>query len=316
MPITLSSDALEATITPERGADIVQIVDRATATPLLAESPTGSASASATPADGLDGGVAARLSRRVAAAGAERRTRARARRSETGVPRRGLARGVGRAGSGCRVLRTRDAPDDRAPAHPAVGEVSGDTLTVTDALSNLSADPVQTRIVQHPAFGSAFLDGESYVLTSAATIVTDAEAPGTTGQRRRHRAPGRGAPPRTGRRKHPAAGPRVRAPRCSPRSPTSPRPRRRSAVRRAGSLSGSPGTSPCSRTRGCGSRRTRRPRLAVVPPSVCRRDRAGERDPRRGRAAPASQGWPGHRDRRRRVAHPDDLAQTRRRCPT
>ena len=41
MPITLTSDALEATITPERGADIVQVVDRATGTPLFAESPTG-----------------------------------------------------------------------------------------------------------------------------------------------------------------------------------------------------------------------------------------------------------------------------------
>src|SRR6478609_9579193 len=41
MPIILTSDALEATITPERGADIVQVVDRATATPLFAQAPPG-----------------------------------------------------------------------------------------------------------------------------------------------------------------------------------------------------------------------------------------------------------------------------------
>ena len=45
MAIILTSDALEATIAPERGADIVQVVDRATGTPLFAESPTGLARA-------------------------------------------------------------------------------------------------------------------------------------------------------------------------------------------------------------------------------------------------------------------------------
>ena len=56
--------------------------------------------------------------------------------------------------------------------------VSADTLTVTDEIENLSPDAVETRIVQHPAFGAPFLDGQSYVVTSAAKIVTDADAPG------------------------------------------------------------------------------------------------------------------------------------------
>ena len=33
--------------------------------------------------------------------------------------------------------------------------------------------------MQHPAFGAPFLDGQSYVVTSAAKIVTDADAPGS-----------------------------------------------------------------------------------------------------------------------------------------
>ena len=57
--------------------------------------------------------------------------------------------------------------------------LDGDTLTVTDTVTNLSPDPVRTRLVQHPAFGAPFLDEDSYLVTGARTIVTDADAPGT-----------------------------------------------------------------------------------------------------------------------------------------
>ena len=40
MAITLRSASLEVRVTPERGADIAQIVDRATDTPLLSVSGT------------------------------------------------------------------------------------------------------------------------------------------------------------------------------------------------------------------------------------------------------------------------------------
>ena len=69
-----------------------------------------------------------------------------------------------------------------SPRHCGCGGLSpspADTLTITDEIENLSPDAVETRIVQHPAFGAPFLDGESYVVTSAAKIVTDADAPGS-----------------------------------------------------------------------------------------------------------------------------------------
>ncbi|GAA1985762.1 DUF4432 family protein [Microbacterium pumilum] len=179
MPITLTSDALEATITPERGADIVQVVDLATGTPLLAESPTGRVNAGSVPATdsmarwlhGYPGG----WQLLVPNAGPER---------EHGGARQGYH---GKASLAVWDVIAQDAASCELETHLMTAPlrirrsvtVTGDALTVTDVLSNLSPDPVQTRIVQHPAFGTPFLDDESYVLTSAATIVTDAAAPGT-----------------------------------------------------------------------------------------------------------------------------------------
>ena len=53
MAITLRSASLEVRVTPERGADIVQIVDLATDTPLLSASPTGLARSVSTPSDSM-----------------------------------------------------------------------------------------------------------------------------------------------------------------------------------------------------------------------------------------------------------------------
>lgn len=179
MPIILSSDALEATITPERGADVVQLVDRATATPLFAESPTGLASASAGgPADSVTRwmhGYPGGWQLLVPNAGPER---------EHDGARLGYH---GEASLAQWSVLAQDTTSCELEAHLLSAplrlrrwvSLDADTLTVTDVVANLSLDPVQTRIVQHPAFGAPFLDGESYVVTAAATIVTDAESPGS-----------------------------------------------------------------------------------------------------------------------------------------
>ena len=87
--------------------------------------------------------------------------------------------------------------------------VAGDTLTVTDEIENLSPDAVETRIVQHPAFGAPFLDGESYVVTSAAKIVTDADAPGSLAGADVVGRPDEVLASGTGPRQHPAPRPRL-----------------------------------------------------------------------------------------------------------
>lgn len=178
MPITLASDALEATITPERGADIVQVVDRATATPLFAESPTAHVPAGSAPAtDSMAGwlrGYPGGWQLLVPNAGPER---------EHDGARQGFH---GEAALASWTVLAHDPASCELETHLLTAPlrirrtvaVAGDTLSVTDEITNLSPDPVQTRIVQHPAFGAPFLDDESYLIASAA-IVTDAEAPGT-----------------------------------------------------------------------------------------------------------------------------------------
>jgi hypothetical protein len=179
MPISISSDALVATITPERGADIVQIVDLATGTPLLAESPTGlvrSTAGSATDSmsawlRGYPGG----WQLLVPNAGPER---------EHEGAREGYH---GEASIATWDVLAQDSASCELETHLATAplllrrrvSITGDTLTVTDEIKNLSPDAVETRIVQHPAFGAPFLDERSYVITTAETIVTDADAPGT-----------------------------------------------------------------------------------------------------------------------------------------
>lgn len=179
MPISLTSEALTAIVTPERGADVVQVVDRATGTPLFAESPT----------------------RRVGtAAGSVTDTQAEWLRGYPGgwqllVPNAGPERahdGARHGYHGEASLATWDVVAQNADScdletHLLTAplrlrrrvSVAGNALTITDDIENLSPDAVETRIVQHPAFGAPFLDDRSYVVTSAATIVTDPDAPGS-----------------------------------------------------------------------------------------------------------------------------------------
>lgn len=53
------------------------------------------------------------------------------------------------------------------------------TLRVVDNITNLSPEETYFRFCQHPAFGSHFLDGDSFITTSAGRFLADAERPGT-----------------------------------------------------------------------------------------------------------------------------------------
>jgi hypothetical protein len=179
VPITIRSDALEATITPERGADIVQVVDRASGTPLLAESPTGlvGSSTGATP-DSMTGwlrGYPGGWQLLVPNAGPEREHDG-ARQGFHGEASLATWEVLAQSETSCALETSLLTAPLRLRRSVSI---DGDALTVSDEIENLSPDTVETRIVQHPAFGAPFLDGESYFLTSAAKIVTDADAPGT-----------------------------------------------------------------------------------------------------------------------------------------
>lgn len=179
MPITLSSDVFDVVITPERGADIVSLTDRATGIQTLAVSPTGHVSANAcTSGDsmvawthGYPGGW------------------------QLMVPNAGPARmhdGVQQGYHGEASLavwhvveQSKDSLTVTAELFTAplslerrINLVDG-TLAVTDNITNNSPDPCSFRLGQHPAFGTPFLDEHSYVSVNAATFISDAVAPGT-----------------------------------------------------------------------------------------------------------------------------------------
>ena len=182
-------------------------------------------------------------------------------------------------------------------------------------MTNLSPDPVQTRIVQHPAFGAPFLDDESYLVARRGTIVTDADAPGSlaSADARRHAA-AMSFPPDRVAGQHPSSRSRLRVHRCSraltdfadaevhvlqPDAADSRVRLRWDGERSAARL-----------VLDRGERRTGWPwfrrlyAVAVEPANVL---------PGEGGSAGATRAADRHRDRRRRVAHLHDLThQTRR----
>ncbi len=178
MTITLTSSAMVATVTPERGADIVQLVDRETRTSLFAESPTRHVSTAT--GDALDSmarwlrGYPGGWQLLVPNAGPER---------EHDGAKMGYH---GEAALATWEVLRQDAASCELQTHLSTSPLRlhrsivlvGDTLTVTDEIANLSPDPAQTRIAEHPAFGAPFLDGDSYLVADA-VMVTDADAPGT-----------------------------------------------------------------------------------------------------------------------------------------
>lgn len=179
MAIILRSDMLEVHVVPERGADIVQIVDLESSVPVLACSATGEVTSNSFPTtdsqvqwiNGYPGGW------------------------QLLAPNAGPARmhdGVvqGFHGEASLAQWTVLAQTEStatletilltAPLHLQREVVlDGARLSITDTVTNRSPDPTSTRLVQHPAFGAPFLDDESYLITDAATLISDAEAPGT-----------------------------------------------------------------------------------------------------------------------------------------
>jgi hypothetical protein len=178
MTITLSGECFDVEIAADRGADIVQVIDRTSGLPLLAVSPTGrptrppaGAGSMAAWLAGYPGG----WQMLVPNAGPER-----------------LHDGVLQGFHGEAALaewtvlsRTEGSCEletwlATAPLHlrrTVTTDAAG--LTVTDTFRNLSPDTVHARVVQHPAFGAPFLDEHSYVAVAAATLVADADAPGS-----------------------------------------------------------------------------------------------------------------------------------------
>jgi Domain of unknown function (DUF4432) len=177
VPITITSEALTATVAPERGADVVQVLDRPTGTPLFAESPTGLVPAgSAT--DSMAGwlrGYPGGWQLLVPNAGPEREHDG-ARQGYHGEASLATWDLLAQDEGSCELETVLFTAPLRLRRRVSV---AGDTLTITDGIENLSPDAVDTRIVQHPAFGSPFLDDQSYVVTSAARILTDPEIPGS-----------------------------------------------------------------------------------------------------------------------------------------
>lgn len=179
MPITLSSSMFEVTITPERGADIVQIVDCATGIPTLSVSPTADATTpSAFGADSMTQwitGYPGGWQFCTPNAGPERL-------------HDGVLQGYHgeSALSSWEVLASNDSTAElvarliTAPLELNRRiDVTDGGLTVVDTVRNLSEDAVSARLLQHPAFGTPFLDEFSYLVTDAGILLTDGTAPGT-----------------------------------------------------------------------------------------------------------------------------------------
>ena len=179
MPLILANDLLEVEIAPDRGADILQLTDLRTGTPVLTVSPTRLAGPRVLPgADSMTqvlAGYPGGWQLLTPNAGPER--------THDGV-RQGF-HGEAAIASWTLVSRSADACElettlATAPLHLRRRiALHGAELVVVDDITNLSPDPVQARIVQHPAFGAPFLDDSSYLVTSAGAMVTDADAPGT-----------------------------------------------------------------------------------------------------------------------------------------
>ena len=179
MPVILRSSDLEVVVAPERGADIRQVTDLATGTPVFAVAPTAD---STTPSSMLDGSMTRWLNGYPGG-------------WQLLAPNAGPARrhdGVEQGYHGESALsqwETVSRSDDAAVFEARLTtaplalrrsiQLTGPELVVTDSVTNLAPDPVSTRLLEHPAFGAPFLDEHSYLVTDAGVLVSDAEAPGT-----------------------------------------------------------------------------------------------------------------------------------------
>jgi len=177
--LTIASEDFEVSITPHRGADIVGITERATGVQLLAVSPTGDVGASVAATGnsmeqwmrGYPGGwqiLAPNAGPERVHDGVTQGYHGEASLAQWQVLNQGAA-SVTLATS----LITSPLKIERAIS------VAGACVTVEDVVTNPSTEPCSFRLVQHPAFGSTFLDEHSYLAAPNATLVADAAAPGT-----------------------------------------------------------------------------------------------------------------------------------------
>ena len=179
VPITLRSSTLEVVIAPERGADITSLTDLATGVQTLAVSPTGAVTSGPGQfsdsmvnwTNGYPGGW------------------------QLMVPNAGPARihdGIEQGYHGeaslarWRILAQTESSAElttelfTAPLTLVRSIVlDGAAMIVTDTITNNSPDPCSFRLGQHPAFGTPFLDGDSFLTVNAATFMSDAANPGT-----------------------------------------------------------------------------------------------------------------------------------------
>ena len=179
MAIQLSTDTIEALITPERGADITHLIHRPTDTNVFAESPTGNVTNSQSAwsdsrahwVNGYPGGWQVLIPN----AGMEREWD-------------GVTQGFhGEASLATWTVLSQTADNCEletelltAPLHLHRSvTVTGSRLTVTDRVTNLSPQPTTFRLCQHPAFGHHFLDDSSYLITTAGRFIADTENTGS-----------------------------------------------------------------------------------------------------------------------------------------
>jgi len=177
MTRSIRSTELIVTFTPDRGADIVSVVDRETGIEVLAQSPTGQVSSGkrftdsmTNWIDGYPGGWQVLIPN----AGPEREYD-------------GVLQGYHGEASLAR-WELQDITDSTAHLETHLLTVpfrlnrtislESGSMVVTDTVTNLSPAEVCFRFVQHPALGHPFLDEHSYLVTDARTVISDARFPG------------------------------------------------------------------------------------------------------------------------------------------
>lgn len=178
--LALRSDAVEVTLLPDKGCDIVQVRHRPTGTDLLFTTPWADAPARTAPAaadtatswlTAYRGGWQVLLPN----AGADRTAGGAAlgfHGEAALVPWRELEVRPERA-----VLETRLVT---APLHLRRDiVVDRPVLRVTETVTNDSPDAQRVAWAHHPAFGPPFLDEGCRLTTGARTVIADADAPGT-----------------------------------------------------------------------------------------------------------------------------------------
>ncbi len=178
--LVLRSDVLDVVVLPRKGADIYSIIDRISGIDVLFKSPWGWRDPDALPRTGdsqrdwlarYPGGWQQLV-------------------PNAGQPRcvDGVERGYhGEAAVTPWQVQARTHDSARLTTGLRSAPLSltrtlvldGPTLHITDIVMNDSAAPTEVMWVQHPGFGAPFVDGSCTLDFDAATLISDAEEPGT-----------------------------------------------------------------------------------------------------------------------------------------